>query len=565
LSALLFIGIGLQLVNPQIIRYFIDTASSGAPRDALLSAALLFITISLLQKGVALLGEMLAQDVGWNATNALRRDLALHCLRLDLSFHKLHTPGELIERVDGDVTALANYFSRFVIQIMGNCLLIVGILALLFREDLQAGAVLAVYALAVLAVLAGMQNLGVSRWAAARESAAQQYGFIEERISGAEEIRALGAEPYVLSRLSGLMSDFLEKFRLGFVVNNLIFNLTRFLFAAGYAIGLALGALLYSRGEASLGTAYLVVSYIGMLSGPLINLQEQVQDFQHAAGSIGRIQALFTIQPAVQEPGLEGGRAALKLPVGPLSVQFRQVSFSYAEDGASGNVLEGVSFRLEPGKVLGILGRTGSGKSTLTRLLFRLYDPTLGEVCLGGTDIRQVPLANLRLSIGMVTQDVQLFQATVRDNLVLFNSDIRAADLRKALEDLRLWGWIESLPQGLDTPLAPGGQGLSAGEAQLLAFARVFLKDPGLVILDEASSRLDPVTESLLERAVDRLFQDRTAVIIAHRLQTVQRADEILILENGRVAEYGSRRGLASNHRSRFYSLLQAGLEETLV
>jgi ABC-type multidrug transport system fused ATPase/permease subunit len=211
------------------------------------------------------------------------------------------------------------------------------------------------------------------------------------------------------------------------------------------------------------------------------------------------------------------------------------------------------------------LGRTGSGKSTLTRLLLRLYDPTLGEVCLSGTDIREVPLADLRARVGVVTQDVQLFQATVRENLALFNRGISEAALRKALEDLRLWGWIETLPQGLDTPLAPGGHGLSAGEAQLLAFARVFLKDPGLVILDEASSRLDPVTEGLLERAVDRLFQDRTAVIIAHRLQTVQRADEILILENGRVAEHGPRRDLALNPDSRFYSLLQTGLEEALV
>jgi ATP-binding cassette subfamily B protein len=255
----------------------------------------------------------------------------------------------------------------------------------------------------------------------------------------------------------------------------------------------------------------------------------------------------------------------LSLSGGPLTVEFRQVTFTYAGNGANGNVLEDVSFHLEPGKVLGVLGRTGSGKSTLTRLLFRLYDPALGEICLGGTDIREVSLVDLRARVGMVTQDVQLFQASVRDNLALFNRSIDEVRLRKALEDLRLWSWVESLPKGLDTPLAAGGQGLSAGEAQLLAFARVFLKDPGLVILDEASSRLDPFTEALLERAIDRLFQDRTAIIIAHRLQTVQRADQILILENGRVAEHGPRRELASDPRSRFYSLLKTGLEEALV
>jgi ATP-binding cassette subfamily B protein len=163
----------------------------------------------------------------------------------------------------------------------------------------------------------------------------------------------------------------------------------------------------------------------------------------------------------------------------------------------------------------------------------------------------------------MVTQDVQLFQATLRDNLAFFNPRIRDEQIERALKELRLWDWLRSLPDGLDTKLAAGGQGLSAGEAQMLAFTRVFLKDPGLVILDEASSRLDPATENLLERAVDRLFDAprRTGLVIAHHLQTVQRADDLLILEEGRVVEYGPRAQLAADPASRFYSLLATGLE----
>ncbi len=164
----------------------------------------------------------------------------------------------------------------------------------------------------------------------------------------------------------------------------------------------------------------------------------------------------------------------------------------------------------------------------------------------------------------MVTQDVQLFHASVRDNLTFFDRRISDAQIEQVLRDLELWSWIQALPQGLETQLASGGQSLSAGEAQLLAFARVFLKDPGLVILDEASSRLDPATERLLERAVDRLLRDRTGIVIAHRLQTVQRADEIMILEHGEIVEYGPRAELARNPASRFYSLLQTGLEEVL-
>jgi len=166
--------------------------------------------------------------------------------------------------------------------------------------------------------------------------------------------------------------------------------------------------------------------------------------------------------------------------------------------------------------------------------------------------------------VGMVTQDVQLFQASLKENLTLFNPDLSDELIVRVLQDLRLWDWVQSLPGGLNTPLAGSGQGISAGEAQLLAFVRVFLKDPGLVILDEASSRLDPVTENLMERAVDRLFAGRTGVVIAHRLQTIQRADDILILEAGRVVEYGPRVALAADPGSRFAQLLRTGLEEVL-
>jgi ABC-type multidrug transport system fused ATPase/permease subunit len=214
--------------------------------------------------------------------------------------------------------------------------------------------------------------------------------------------------------------------------------------------------------------------------------------------------------------------------------------------------------------VLGVLGRTGSGKTTLTRLLFRLYDPDAGAIRLGDVDIRHASLADVRRHVGMVTQEVQLFNASVRDNLTLFNRRVADEAIVRALREIGLWEWFQSLPDGLDTQLGPAGGGLSAGQAQLLALTRVFLRDPGLVILDEASSRLDPATERLLERAIDRLFANRTGIVIAHRLGTVQRADDILILEHGRIAEYGRRKELAANPNSRFAHLLRTGLEEVL-
>ena len=572
MSFLLLAGIAIKLVNPQVLRYFLDTAQAGGASRNLSIVAGLVLAFAILQQVMELATRYTAARVGWSSTNRLRADLALHILRLDMPFHKSRTPGELIDRADGDVTQLSNFLSMFTVNVVGNGLLVVGILALLFRENLWLGLGMLVYTLLTLLVLRSIQQLAVPRWAAERQSSAMLYGYIEERISGAEEIRAAGAESYVMRRLYEYMRDFTRKTRAAAVVSSLAYNLTNLVYVLGYAAGLAIGVILYMRGEASLGTAYLITYYVGMLSDPLQSIRGQAEDFQQASANIQRINELFNLRPQVGDP--LDDKAPKALPGGPLPVRFQQVSFQYNDkqngngadekpDAIQGKTLTEISFEIQPGRVLGILGRTGAGKSTLTRLLFRLYDPDQGSVWLGGMNLRDVRLHDLRGRVAMVTQDVQLFQATVRDNLTFFNRDIRDEQLEQVLKQLRLWDWVQSLPKGLDTPLA-GGQSLSAGEAQLLAFARVFLKDPGLVILDEASSRLDPATEMLMERAVDRLFAERTGVLIAHRLKTVQRADDILIMENGCVVEYGPRVVLASTPTSRFYHLLQTGLEEAL-
>jgi ATP-binding cassette subfamily B protein len=250
------------------------------------------------------------------------------------------------------------------------------------------------------------------------------------------------------------------------------------------------------------------------------------------------------------------------IPAGPLTLAFKDVTFSYS---GNDSVLSELSFMLKPGSVLGLLGRTGSGKTTLARLIFRLYDPGSGCIEINGKDLRQLQVETLRRNVAIVTQDVQLFRASIRDNLTFFDRSIPDEKILATLEELELGDWYQGLPKGLDTELDTGSRSLSAGEAQLLAFTRVFLRNPGLVILDEASSRLDPATEQRLERAIDKLLRDRTAIIIAHRLGTVQRADEIMILEGGRVSEYGDRKQLVIDVDSRFHQLLQTGLDEVLV
>ena len=592
LAALLAGGIALQLANPQIIRRFLDAVQTGGAGAGLAYAGLAFIGIGLLQNLMTLATVYVGENVSWTATNALRADLTRHCLRLDMPFHKQHTPGELIERIDGDATLLGNLFSQFVVRVVGNGLLVIGVLALLFREDWRLGVGLTVYAALALGVLGVLQNLAGLRWQSARQADAELMGFVEERYNGVEDIVSSGAEAHVMGQLAVLQSAFLRTNLAAWMVNAVGTVATNFLFVISYALGLGLGAWLYTHGAVSLGAAYVVVYYVGMIAAPLEEMRRQMQDLGGASAGLARTRELLQQRSAVHDTG------RLRLPAGQLSVEMAGVSFAYNDEGLpaqaaasdaasdgdglaaadsteAGAVRDGreagvtfalrdVSLDVPAGRVLGLLGRTGSGKTTLTRLLFRLYEPDAGAIRLGGVALADVPLDDLRGRVGMITQDVQLFQASIRDNLAFFNHSIGDGQIEHALRELGLWEWVQGLPAGLDTRLGAGGQGLSAGEAQLLAFARVFLKDPGLVILDEASSRLDPATEALLERAIDRLLAGRTGIIIAHRLATVGRADDILIMEGGCVAECGPRAALVADPASRFAGLLHTGLEEAL-
>ncbi len=555
LGLLLFTSIGLELLNPQILRYFIDQALAGSPMRTLLWAGGFFLAIAIALQAVSVAETYLAESVGWTATNRLRSDLALHCLRLDLSFHGAHTPGELVERIDGDVAKLANFFSRFVIHVLGNALLFLGVLVLLYRIDIRVGVALTLFAMLVVVLLDRLRNLAVPYWAEYRQVTAQLFGFLEERLAGTEDIRANGGTAYTMRASYAFSRDLVRKGQKAAVLGSATGASSTLLFATGSAVALGLGAYLYRAGDITVGTVYLIFMYTELLRRPLEQITRQMQDLQQASASIVRIQNLFQEQPTVHDgPGTP-------LPAGALSVEFEDVYFGYEDDPT----LHDLSFRLEPGTVLGLLGRTGSGKTTLTRLLFRLYDPQAGAVRLGGVDLREARVAEVRARVAMVTQEIQLFDASVRDNLTLFDRSVPDERILQSLHELGLREWYEGLPNGLDTRLASGGGGLSAGEAQLLAFVRVFLKDPDVVVLDEASSRLDPSTERTIERAIAKLLSGRTGIIIAHRLGTVERVDTIMILESGRLVEMGNREDLCSNSQSRFYQMLQVGLEEVLV
>jgi ABC-type multidrug transport system fused ATPase/permease subunit len=551
LGASLFVAIGLQVATPQVIRVFIDRAAApdGGPIGSL---AALYVGAVLLQQAFRILTAWLSEVVGWLTTNELRADLTAHCLSLDPSFYETHTPGELIERVDGDVNGLSLFFAEFLLNVLGSLLLLVGVLIVVWVQDGTAGAVLTVFALVALAALVLVRRVSAAAWGRAREDSARLYGFLEERLAGTQDIRSSGAEAHTMRGFYQRARDRLWSTSHARVIDAIPGSVNHVVTALANGVAFVVPVLLVRRGAITVGAAFVLYFYTQLLMQPLGNMSKQVEQLQQAIAGGRRVLELLRVQGEVVDgPGAE-------LPAGPLPVAFRAVTFGY---GADPDVLHDVTIEVRAGSVLGIVGRTGSGKSSLARLLSRFHDPRQGAIEVGAVDVRSMTRRQLRDRVALVTQEVHVLRATVRENMTLFDTSVGDDAILHAIEQLGLGPWFAKLPDGLDTIVREGGAGMSAGESQLLSFGRAFLTDPAVVVLDEASSRLDPATEAMLEHAVDALLAGRTGILIAHRLSTLARCDTICVLDHGRVVELAPRATLADDPSSRFGALLRTGLD----
>jgi len=558
LAAVLAVSIVFQLINPQIVKRFIDGATGGDQTSTLIPLAIMFMVVAVLHQLLLVWATYLAEQIGWSATNQMRADLAEHVMSLDMGFHKGTSPGQLIERIDGDVTALSNFFSSMMIKVVGNAFLLVGIVALLWRESWVVGLAVTVFTSITLLGLARLHGVTVPWQKAIRATSAEMFGFIAEQMDGTEDIKANGATDFMLQKFDAIQRRWHPQVVRGWTGWAMNWTASMGLYFASTAVVFVVGSWLLGAGTLTLGGVYLIFSYVNLAHDPIESIREELIDLQKAGASIDRVESLFERESALVQRNND------LLDNGPLQVAFEHVTFGYNDEAGDETILDDVTFTIRPGHVVGLLGRTGSGKSTIARLVTRMYEPQGGAVLLGGKATWDVGIPHLRKRVAMVTQDVQLFRASVRDNLTFFDDSVSDATLHGVIERLELEEWFASLPHGLNTMLDADGGGLSAGQAQLLAFTRIFLRDPGVVVLDEASSRLDPATEALLERAIDHLLKDRTAILIAHRLATVKRADDIIILDSGRVIEQGARETLEADPDSTLSRLLVAGMEEAL-
>ncbi|MCU1353046.1 MAG: transporter, ATP-binding/permease protein [Acidimicrobiales bacterium] len=551
LTGVLLVAVCLPLLGPLLMGRFVDAALAGQPTSTLIGFAVLFLAATLAGDGLQLLVTWLSVRLAWRVGNRLRTDLCRHALSLDLAWHGDHSPGQLIERIDGDVDALTRFSSTAVLQLAGNALLLVGTLIVATLIDWRAGLLIGLAGAAAVAVLVRMRQIAVPYYDDEREVQGRLYGDLEERLGGLEDLRANGAGAWAVFRLHHHSAAWWRTARRAALRGDGGLVGASLAFSAGSVLTLGLGVWLHRSGQLSVGAVLALFRFSQQVSDPLWQVSEQLSELQKAAAGTRRAARLFATEPALAD----GDGPAL--PDGPLAVDLDGVSFGY---GTGHAVVDGIELHLAPGTSLGVVGRTGSGKTTLGRLLLRLWDTEDGAVRVGGIDLRATSASDLRRRVAIVTQEVEVFRAPLRDNLTLFGAlDVDDVRLAAALDDVGLGRWLHRLPHGLDTMLH-GGDELSAGEAQLLAFARVLLADPGLVVLDEASSRLDPETEAGLGAATERLLAGRTAVVIAHRLSTLDNVDEILVLERGRIAEHGRRADLAGDPDSRYAGLESAGL-----
>jgi len=405
------------------------------------------MAVAVVHQILVVWATFLAEQIGWSATNQLRTDLTDHVLHLDMGFHKSTSPGELIERIDGDVTALSNFFSSMMIKVIGNGVLLVGILVLIWVESWVVGLVITALTTLTFLGLFRLHGITVPWHRDIRASSAVMYGFIGEQVDGTEDIESSGATDFMLSRFDSIQREWLPRIVRGWTGWAMMWIASMALYFLSITVVYVAGAWLFGIGTLTLGSVYLVFQYVEMANNPIEQIREELIDLQKAGASIDRVESLFALESALSQ------RSDGHLGDGPLRLSFDHVTFAYDDEAGDEVVLDDVSFDIAPGRVVGLLGRTGSGKSTIARLATHLYEPQGGEVRVGDLATWDIDMAELRRKVAMVTQDVQLFRATIRDNLTFFDNTVSDARLLDVIHRLELDGWLASLPEGLDTML----------------------------------------------------------------------------------------------------------------
>jgi ATP-binding cassette subfamily B protein len=536
---------------------------AGRPvAEALRSLVLLLLLAVLLRLALQGTQSYTVQVVGQRLTARIRDDLFRHALSLPLRFHDRMPVGKLLTRLTSDVDALAEVFGSGAVGVLADLvtLLVIGIT--MVSIEWRLGLLLLLIQIPVILGVLWLQRRYRLANYRVREELGQLNADLQENLQGLEVVQMFRRERVNSEAFARTNAGYRQAVTGTIFYDSAISAFIEWVALAAVALVLALGGTMVSGGAMGLGTLTTFILFSQRVFDPLRQLAERFTQIQGGLTAVERIGELMEQPIEIADlPGEQRGEAARRSAGqarSPGEVVFEAVSFAYRPDEP---ILEDLSFRIAAGEHVAIVGPTGSGKTTVIRLLCRLYEPQRGRILLDGVDIRELPIATLRQRLGVVLQDTFLFSGNVADNLRL-DADLDDPALERLCASLGLTPLLERLDHGLATELRERGGNLSSGERQLLAVARVAVRDPSVLVMDEATAFLDPSTEATLQRDLDRLLRDRTAIVIAHRLATVEAADRILVLRRGRLEEEGNHRQLraAGGLYARLAELQEKGL-----
>ena len=578
---LLLTSVAAELVGPLVLRHLIDraipAAQDGSDPSGILRTALVYLGVFLIGSASTFTQVLIVAKVGLRTIARLKQDLFDHLLSLGMDHFDRHPTGRLMTRVESDTERLQNLFAEVTLSLLRTVILLVGTFTVMLRTNAEITG--AVFLLALPFVIGALLFLRWMRplYQKVRRVYANLSTFVTEYAQAVPILQVYGRGPWAMDRLrrrnrdryhTEIKTEFLDYCFWGVVGTLEVFAVILILF---------LGFSDKFGGGLTLGTAVLFVEYTRRLFWPLALFTEQLGFIQKAFASADRVFGVLDTKSTV----VDRPEARTELPQEWSEIRFENVRFGYdarpipelgdddvdqmehtangsgdahslAESGngaavsAAGHspspsplALDGVSFSLRRGDRVALVGPSGGGKTTIVGLLLRFYEPTSGRITIDGVDIREFSLAAWRNLLGLVLQDIHLFPGTVADNLQVFLQAATEERLEGAVRALGASDVLSRLPKGLDTELSEGGQNLSMGERQIVCFARAMVREPGLLILDEATSSVDPATESRIQSSLERMMAGRTSLVVAHRLSTIKNAHEILVLEKGRIVQQG--------------------------
>ncbi|PJW20635.1 multidrug ABC transporter ATP-binding protein [Geobacillus thermodenitrificans] len=522
----------LALAGPYVIGRAVDLYIVERKTDGFIATLVFLLSIYAALGAATFLQNYWMVDVAQRTVHAIREQLFRHFHELPISFFDRRQQGELMSRITNDIDNMSQTFNSTVTQVIASTLTLLGAMAVMISLSI----ILTVVTLVVVPLMyAGMRWITRRTQARFREqqrALGEMNGFIEEVISGQKVVKLFSQEKRMEAELARKNAELKQAGFWAQTYSGFIPKLMNFLNNLSFALIAGIGGWLAAKGAVSVGTIVVFVEYARQFTRPLNDLANQWNTLLSALAGAERVLEIFdTPREAEDEQEAEAidrinGR-----------IEFRDVVFSYNKQHPT---LVGVTFSVSPGETVALVGPTGAGKTTVLQLLTRFYDPDEGAIFIDGRDSRTIKRASLRRHMAFVLQDTFLFEGTIRDNIRYGRLEATDEEVEEAARKANAHSFIMKLPNGYDTILTPGGGGISQGQRQLLAIARAMIADPAVLILDEATSNIDTVTEVRIQEALTRLMDGRTCFVIAHRLNTIQHADRILVLNEGKVIEQGT-------------------------